>query len=263
MVGKVLGQIGLVGESRGAKLIYLILTSRLLDQPLCAAVKGPSSAGKSNLIRTVLSLFPASATVRLSSMSEKALVYLPEDLRHKTLVVAEASGLSQGVGAYLLRSLVSEGRLSHATADMDDGVRGKITEREGPTGLLVTTTKGRLDEELETRVFSVPIDDSPEQTTRILGTIAEEASGSVSAEPVDLSGWLALQEWLELSAHRVVVPFAKEIADRIPPVAVRLRRDFSAILGLVKAHTVLHRVNRQIDDHGRLGVQSHGVVKRI
>jgi hypothetical protein len=37
---------GLVGEQRAAKLVYLVLTSRLLDKPICAGIKGPSSAGK-------------------------------------------------------------------------------------------------------------------------------------------------------------------------------------------------------------------------
>ena len=167
-VAEVLERVGLVGEQRAAKLIYLVLTSRLLERPLCGVIKGPSSGGKSHVVQRTLSLFPSSATVRLSSLSAKALVYLPSgSLIQKTLVVAEASGIDQGEGAYFLRTFLSEGRLGHATADMVPGGRGKITEQEGPTGLLVTTTKTQLDAELETRMFSIPIDDSREQTTRI------------------------------------------------------------------------------------------------
>src|SRR5262249_24661637 len=57
---------GLVGEERAAKLIYLVLLSRFLDRPLCAVIKGPSSAGKNFVTNSVLSLFPPSAAYRLT-----------------------------------------------------------------------------------------------------------------------------------------------------------------------------------------------------
>src|SRR5438270_9511680 len=49
---------GLVGEARAAKLVYLILTSRLLESPLCAVIKGQSSAGKNHVLKKVKALFP-------------------------------------------------------------------------------------------------------------------------------------------------------------------------------------------------------------
>ena len=39
--------LGLIGEYRTACLLYLAITSRLLDKPISVAVKGPSSGGKS------------------------------------------------------------------------------------------------------------------------------------------------------------------------------------------------------------------------
>ena len=43
-----------------------------------------------------------------------------------------------------------------------------MIERQGPTGLLVTTTKQRLHPENETRIVSVTIDDTAEQTARVM-----------------------------------------------------------------------------------------------
>ena len=34
----------------------------------------------------------------------------------------------------------------------------------------------------------------------------------------------------------------------MPPVAVRLRRDFGAVLGLIRAHALLHQATRGRDD---------------
>ena len=137
-----LKRCGLVGEKRAAKLVYLALTSRHLDRPISAVIKGPSSSGKSHLLDCTLRFFPPSAYYRLTAMSERALVYGNEPLKHRTLVVAEASGLAHGVGAYLIRSLISEGNLRYETVLKDKDKMGVVTfDREGPTGLLVTTTR--------------------------------------------------------------------------------------------------------------------------
>jgi hypothetical protein len=91
----------------------------------------------------------------------------------------------------------------------------------------------------------VPIDDSAEQTARVMRAIA-----SGNGRPPDLSEWHELQYWLADGERRVEVPFADALADLIPPVAVRLRRDFGSLLGLVRAHALLHRATRDIGEHG-------------
>ena len=127
-----------------------MLVSRFLDRPLCAVVKGPSSAGKNHFTQHVLSLLPASAAYRLTGMSERALTYGKEPLAHRILAIEEAAGLTGGVGAYLMRSLISEGRLRYETVENGaQALNPRVIEREGPTGLLVTTTALNLDTEPE------------------------------------------------------------------------------------------------------------------
>jgi hypothetical protein len=246
---------GLVGEQRAAKLIYLVLTSRLLDRPICGVVKGPSSTGKSYVTGRVLSLFPPSAFYRLSSMSERALAYGKEPLAHRTLVIEEATGLSSGFGAYLLRSLISEGRLRYETVvhDSKGGLKPLVIERPGPTGLLLTTTALSLDAELETRLFSIPIADDAEQTQAVLQAIAAQAVGAGETAPIDVKPWHDLQTWLyESGEHRVVIPYAGALARAIPPIAIRLRRDFGALSGLIQTHAILHQCGRSRDEQGRI-----------
>jgi hypothetical protein len=248
-----LERAGLVGEQRAAELIYLVLMSRFLDRPLCAVVKGPSSAGKNHVTQQVLSLFPPCAAYRLTGMSEKALAYGKEPLAHRILAIEEAAGLTGGVGAYLMRSLISEGRLRYETVENNgNGLNPRVIEREGPTGLLVTTTALNLDLELETRMFSIPITDSAEQTLSVLMAIASRALGVEQAEPLDVGPWHQLQAWVEGGEHRVVIPYAARLAAAIPPLAVRLRRDFSAVLRLIEAHAILHQFRRERDALGRI-----------
>jgi hypothetical protein len=68
----------------------------------------------------------------------------------------------------------------------------------------------------------------------------------------DLSRWHALQTWLATGPRRVVIPFADRLAELVPPVAVRLRRDFKTVLMLIRAHALLHQSSRVTDEQGRI-----------
>ena len=243
-----LARSGLAGESRIAEIIYLAVTSRLLEKPVSVAVKGPSSGGKSFTVERVLAYFPESAYYALTSMSERALAYDEEPLSHRMLVIYEASGMEGDMQTYLVRSLLSEGKLRYLTLEKgSEGIKPRLIEREGPTGLIVTTTATRLHPENETRLISLTVTDTQDQTRNILAALAEE-----SAEEPDFAPWLALQEWLETAERRVTIPYARNLARMVPPVAVRLRRDFAAVLNLVRAHAVLHQATRERDDRGMI-----------
>jgi len=242
-----LEQSGLVGEARTAQLLYLALTSRLLEKPVSVAVKGPSAGGKSYTLERVLELFPRTAYYELTAMSERALAYGTEPLAHRVLIIYEAAGLEGDFASYLVRSLLSEGRLRYETVEKTtNGLQARVVQREGPTGLIVTTTAISLHPENETRMLSIPVTDTPEQTKRILLALAEGTT------PIDAEKWLALQTWIQTGDRRVVVPYARELAELIPPVAVRLRRDFRLLLSLIQAHALLSQARRRRDENGAI-----------
>lgn len=243
-----LARKGVAGESRAAKVLYLVIVSRLLPRPASATVKGPSSAGKSHLVAEVASFFPPEATFALSAMSERALAYSEEPLSHRTMILYEAAGLSGDFATYLLRSLLSEGRVRYETVEKTgQGLRARLIEREGPTGLIVTTTAVHLHPENETRMLSIPVTDTQQQTRAVFHALADE-----TPRAVDLAPWHALQTWLSTGERRVTIPFGYELADRVAAVAVRLRRDFGLVLTLVRAHAILHRATRETDTEGRI-----------
>jgi hypothetical protein len=244
-----LARSGVAGESRVAKLLYLAVTSRFLEQPVSVAVKGPSSGGKSYLTERVLGFFPESAYYARTAMSERALAYSEEPLQHRFLVLYEAAGMNSDFATYLIRSLLSEGRLSYEVVDKTaEGMKPRVIEREGPTGLLVTTTAVKLHPENETRILSLTVTDTRQQTQDIMAALANEVGGDLP----DLGAWYSLQEWLVAAEHRVAIPYARELAGMIPPVAVRLRRDFGALLNLIRAHAILHQASRDKDREGRI-----------
>jgi hypothetical protein len=124
---------GHAGPTGGLRITYLAATTRLLPRPVSVALRGPSSAGKSFTMKRALAFLPEEAYVELTAMSEKALVYLDEDLRHKVLVVYEGAGLSGDFTAYAIRSLLSEGRLEYAYTDFERKKTVRV-RKEGPTG---------------------------------------------------------------------------------------------------------------------------------
>ena len=236
-----LTRVGLVGERRGARLLYLAVTSRLLDRPVSTVVKGPSGGGKSFVVETVLRFFPSEAVYSLTAMSERALVYSQEPLKNRMLVIFETGGLTSELTAYLVRSLLSENRLRYETPN-------GLIEREGPTGLILTTTDLRLHHENETRMLSLTITDTQKQTGAVLRQLAAQDDGARA----DLSRWHALQTWLATGPIGVTIPFAIQLADLMPPVAIRLRRDFKLVLMLIQAHALLHQASRRKDETGRI-----------
>lgn len=244
-----LARCGLVGEDRAAKLVYLAAVSRLLARPVSVVLKGPSSGGKSYTVETVLEFFPDHAYHALTGGSDRSLAYSKEPLQHRMLVIYEAAGVTGDLPSYFLRSLLSEGRLRYETVESTaEGIKSKLIEREGPTGVILTTTAVNLHPENETRMLSVPVTDTQEQTRQVLRALAAEDE----QDAPDLFPWWQLQEWLEAGEREVTIPYREHLAELVPPVAVRLRRDFSTLLTLIRAHALLHRRTRDTDSRGRI-----------
>jgi DNA-binding MarR family transcriptional regulator len=251
-------QAGVAGEEKLAQLLYLALTSRLTQRPVPVAVVGPSAGGKNHVLSGVLAFMPSRAYYALSAMSEHALAYSEEPIDHRFLVIYELAGLNSEFATYLLRSLLSEQRVRYETVEKGpDGVlKARLIEREGPTGLILTTTRAALHPENATRMLTIAVTDTPEQTGAVLVKTAQAAhseskEAGISAE-VGLERWQALQMWLECAEHRVMIPYAEDLAKMIRPVAVRLRRDFRTLLSLIEARAILHQANRERDRQGMI-----------
>lgn len=240
---------GVVGEDRNAKILFLALTSRLLPKPVNVAVKGPSSGGKSFIVGRVLDHFPDEAFVFRTTFSEHALIYSDEPYRHRHLVIAEATGADGDKQEYLVRTLLSEGRIEYETVEKIGGVMtARRITKEGPTGLIVTTTRTSLHPENETRLISLTVTDTQTQTCAVIQAIAEERSANDRAGTI----WHAFQRWLAAGETRVIVPFAPIMGKLVNPAATRVRRDFTTLLSLIKSHALLHRQSREHDAEGRV-----------
>jgi hypothetical protein len=220
--------MGLVGETINAIVVYIVGISRLLAKPLCLFVKGGSSAGKNFLVDTVLALFPQFAAENLTSASLRSWNYLGDQLQHKIVYVAERN--QQAGQVHPIRLLISENELIHWVTVKRNGqfVQEKHVTK-GPIAAISTTTRDTVEVDDETRHISVRIDESPEQTTRIVRASVTEGK---SLPDEELKAWHEIQTLLE---KRAEIPI--EFPDWFPAMSelvrnddIRIRRYFRAFL---------------------------------
>jgi phage/plasmid primase-like uncharacterized protein len=247
---------GIAGEETVRKMLYLTATTRLFAKPMSAALKGPSSVGKSHTRDYVLRFFPPEDVIQFTSLTEKALYYFPGEFSHKILSLGEAGNPEeQTFQDLIVRQLMSEGVLRHLmTAKQPDGsLETMVIEKRGPVCFLVTTTRTTLHEENETRMLSLENDDSARQTRRVLKQIALTEGLNRSNAPLDLEDWIAFQRWLAAGETKVFVPFAEVLQELIEDhYSLRLRRDFNQLLDAIKAHALLHREHRKRSTKGSI-----------
>ena len=259
---KTVHQLGVTGETRIIKGTFLAAMSQMLPEPVSLVVKGLSAGGKSYATRATLRLFPDADFYNVTAMSQRSLIYTDEEFARRTIVMFEATALREvaeqrtgDLTAMLVRTLLSEGRIIYEVAERgaDGKTATRVITKQGPTNLIVTTTADNLHHENETRLLSLTVDESEAQTRAVLEKIAARRNQLVPAEPPDLDGWHALFHWLKHHGeHRVFIPYAAYLARTAAASAVRMRRDFSTLLGMIEAHAVLHQAGRTRDQYGRI-----------
>lgn len=239
-------RLGLCGEEHNRKMIFLAGVGGLLHVPIHLVVHGESSAGKNTLVRVPLQLLPQDAVTEVSGLSTHALEYAGESFEG-VLVIHEAEG--QQDAEYSIRLAMSEGQVTRLTVnkDSDGRLMGQEVGVEMNCSIITTTTSPSLHRENQTRVYDLHVDESAEQTQRVLEQKALEAAGMRTDAEAEKERALFRQALEELEPAEATVPFAAAIAASFPSDQVRARRDFERALNLVRACALLHQKQRLKD----------------
>lgn len=244
---------GFAGDTSAAELVHTALNSRCLERPVNTSIFGASGSGKTFVVESALGFHPSTAARYLTGVSDRAVVFSDFDTKHAYVIVAEAAALAKdGIGASLIRGLAwGEGVAYEITERNEDGQFGtRVINRPGPTGLITTTTR-TLDPEISTRMLSIHITDSVEQTTSIVREIAGRATLGAT-KTVDVADFVAASSWLrEAGCSNVSVPYASVLADAVPKDAVRMRRDFTQLITVIKTIAFMHQANRERTEDGK------------
>ena len=234
--------LGYVGESENKITLYLILTSRKLDDPINAIVKGESSAGKSFNVSGVTQFFPREEVLELTALTPKALYHRKDSLKNKALIIYERSGAEES--DYSLRTLQSEKKLIFSTTVKDPNTGNfetKDIEIEGPIAYIETTTKPHIHPENETRCFDLYIDESEEQTKRIHEAQNRRHKIMTLDKEAILNPWRNAQRLLKI--YPVYIPYINII--KFPTKPLRVRRDRLRFLALIEASALLFQYKRE------------------
>ena len=246
---------GLMGEQDNALLLYLAMTSRKRDVPLSVLILSSSGSGKTALQDAVLAFCPPEDLVKLTALSGKALFYKERfSLKHKVLALEEGDGAEEAM--YAIRNLISAGELT-SESTIKDQATGRLTTMEnkveGPSAVCFTTTKPDVDPETKSRFWVTSIDESRDQTRKILLFQRQQhlSDGLISTPEIEaiLKKHRNFQRLLKPLA--VKNPYAAQLAygdDRLQG-----RRDQPKYLNLIKAIAFLRQMQKEVFQENRNG----------
>jgi hypothetical protein len=240
---------GLVGELTNKIATYIGSTSRLLERPLAIIIQSSSAAGKSTLMEKTLAFMPEEMKEKYTAVSGKSLFYLDENtvLSHKILAIVEEEGAEKAT--YPLKILNSEGELVMASTGKDPHT-GKLVTKiyrvEGPVMIILTTTSVEIDPELENRCLRLTVDESREQTRAIheLQRMRMTHEGHVLQAERERIQKLHQNAQRLLRRLHVHNPYARHLT--FVSDQTRTRRDHDKYLALIETIALMHQFQRPV-----------------
>jgi DNA primase len=251
-LNELLGQAGIVGEERNRIFLLLIAISHKMPETLHGLLQGSSGSGKTRLLKQVSDCMPTESVTKLTRLSDKVLYNFPEHyFVNRLLCLEDIDGLSEEA-EFAFRELQSNGELNSATSIKLDN--GQITSGQktvkGPIASLACTTRGEIYEDNMSRVFLIAVDESAEQTARIIAYQNGVAAGTISKDE-ERKTKAFIQNFVRiLQPYEVINPYAARI--RLPPEAHKIRRLNDLFQSFVKMVTILNQYQRKRDERKRL-----------
>ena len=239
--------IGAVGEETAMLIGYLAGLSRKCPEALAVLSSARSGAGKSIYRKRVTAFIPPEDLIEHTRVTSQALFYKDENaLVHKALAIDEEEGASEA--AYALRCLQSAGYLSISSTRTDPQTgkqRAEDYRVNGPTAIFLTTAHPEaLDYETRNRFMMVTVDESKEQTRRILEKQRwdDTIDGLLAVERTQMILRRHHNAQRLLSPLRIVNPLALSLT--YPSDRLILRREQKKYLILIKTIALLHQHQR-------------------
>ena len=250
-LNKLLGQSGIVGEERTRLLLLLVASSYQSSSPLHGLIQGSSGSGKTLLMRKILSMVPREKRHIWTRVSDKSLYHSGNTLKNTSIGIEDMDGLSEDA-LYALRELQSGGVLKYRSTGkkLEGGFAPDGVIAYGPISSLMCTTRGTIYEDNLSRCLLVAIDESEEQTDRILAYQAKKARGE-RRKSVEERAASRVEHLLRvLQTHEVVNPYAGHLS--LPKRAHKIRRLNELFQSFISQVTWWHQYQRSKDEQGRL-----------
>lgn len=246
---------GIVGEQDSRLLLFIIASSYKTKHPLHAIVQGSSGSGKTHLISKIADLMPQEDVLRFTRITESSLYNWGEyELVGKLLIIEDLDGLKEEA-MFAMRELISNQRLSSSVSIKDKKGNIKAVKKEvrGVFSSLSATTKGEIYEDNMSRSFLLAVDESSEQSRRIIAYQNRRYAGEVSHQSEEKTKHFLQNIIRNLVPYHVINPFATRL--ELPEEVHKIRRLNEMFQSIVRQITLINQQNRQLTDDGKLITQ--------
>ena len=251
-LNELLGRAGIVGEERNRIFLLIIAISHKMPETLHALIQGSSGSGKTRLLKQITDCIPKENVTKLTRLSDKVLYNYPENyFVNRLLCLEDIDGLSEEA-EFAFRELQSNGELNSATSIKLEN--GQITSGQktvkGPIASLACTTHGEIYEDNMSRVFLIAVDESTQQTKRIIEYQNKKAAGQIDHRKEQEIKTFLQNVVRILQPYEVINPYAAQI--ELPEEAHKIRRLNDLFQSFVKMITILNQYQRKKDERKRL-----------
>lgn len=247
-----IGKAGIVGEENSRMLLFLIIISYLNRNPLHALVQGSSGSGKTHLISRIADLMPQEDVLRFTRITESSLYNWGEfDLFEKVVIIEDLDGLKEDA-LYALREFISNQVLRSSVTIKDKKGNNKSSHKivKGQFSSLSATTKGETYEDNMSRSFLIAVDESKEQTQRIIKHQNKRNAGEIDPNQSQKAINFIQQVVRNLKVYEVVNPYATQL--QLPEKVHKIRRLNEMYQAVIKQVTFLNQYQRQLTKDNQL-----------
>ncbi|MCQ4142601.1 CHC2 zinc finger domain-containing protein [Chryseobacterium sp. EO14] len=245
-LNRLIEKAGIIGEEQSRLLLFLITISYLNKSPLHGIVQGSSGSGKTHIISRIADLMPQEDVLRFTRITESSLYNWGEfDLFQKIIIIEDLDGLKEDA-LYALRELISNQILSSLTSIKDKKGNNKSTNKivKGQFSSLSATTKGELYEDNMNRSFIIAINESEEQTEKIINYQNRRNAGEVDKSEEQKAINFIQKLVRNLKHYEVINPFATQI--QLPNNVKNKRRLNEMFQSIIKQITLIHQFQREV-----------------
>lgn len=251
-LNELLGKAGIIGEEKSRLLLFLITISYMNKYPLHALIQGTSGSGKTHLISRIADLMPPEDVLRFTRITESSLYNWGEyEMFRKVIIVEDLDGLKEEA-LYALREFISNQILRSLTSIKDKKGNNKSAHKivKGQFSSLSATTKGETYEDNMSRSFLIAVDESKEQTARIIEYQNKRNAGEI--DPKEQENTIIFIQSLvrNLKDYEVINPYATKLL--LPEKVHKIRRLNEMYQAIIKQVTFLHQYQRRQTPEGKL-----------
>ncbi|MCJ1805872.1 CHC2 zinc finger domain-containing protein [Flavobacterium covae] len=247
-----IGKAGIVGEENSRMLLFLIIISYLNKSPLHALVQGSSGSGKTHIISRIADLMPPEDVLRFTRITESSLYNWGEfDLFQKVVIIEDLDGLKEDA-LYALREFISNQVLRSSVTIKDKKGNNKSSHKivKGQFSSLSATTKGETYEDNMSRSFLIAVDESKEQTARIIDYQNKRNAGEIDPQESQKAINFIQQIIRNLKEYEVINPYATQL--HLPEKVHKIRRLNEMYQAVIKQVTFLNQYQRKLTNNNQL-----------